>query len=114
MQLLICVLNCTECLDILLKRLLESGIQGATILESTGMARTIADPEDLPIFGTLRRLLDPSREQSRTLLIAARKDQTDLIRSVIKEVTGGLDRPDTGILIGLPIDFIEGVSLDNG
>ncbi len=110
MQLVICVINRTDLLDKLLKRLVEEGIRGATILESTGLARAIADPEDLPIFGLLRRIIDPEREHSRTILIVAEKEQVDVIRNVVNEVTGGLDQPDTGIMIGLPIDFFEGGS----
>jgi len=111
MQLVICVLNRTELLDTLLKRLVEEGIRGATILDSTGLLRALADPDDLPVFGVLRRIIDPEREHSRTILIAAEKKQVAVIRNVVNEVTGGLNQPDTGILIGLPIDFIEGVAL---
>ncbi|MBP7401719.1 MAG: hypothetical protein KBA30_03820 [Clostridia bacterium] len=111
MQLVICVLNRTELLDTLLKRLVEEGIRGATILDSTGLLRALADPDDLPVFGVLRRIIDPEREHSRTILIAAEKKQVAVIRDVVNEVTGGLNQPDTGILIGLPIDFIEGVAL---
>ena len=55
MKLLLIVLNKTEKLDELLEKMMDKGITGATIFNSTGMARELAKhSEDFPIFGTLR------------------------------------------------------------
>ena len=50
MQVVMLVLNKTECLEELLEALLENGIHGGTVLDSTGMMRVIDQSgDDLPM-----------------------------------------------------------------
>ena len=107
MQMLVLVLNKTEKMDDILKALLDIGIRGATILESTGMARAL-DRDELSIFGSLRMVVDKDRETSKTIFIAVQNSLVDQARETIDEAVGGLCRPDTGVLIGLPINFFDG------
>lgn len=109
MQIVFLVLNKVECLEELLVELTEAGIHGGTVIESTGMARILGDAEDLHIFGSLRKLLDPSRVESKTLFFVLREEQTPTLRRIVNQVTGGLDQPDTGILFGMPLSFVEGI-----
>lgn len=110
MQLLVLVLNKIELLEELLSQLSQGGIHGATILQSTGMATTLAhSEEDVPMFRTLSKILNPDREESRTVLMVLKKDQVDTAKKIINDVTGGISKPNTGILFALPIDFVEGM-----
>lgn len=107
MQLLILVLNKTECLDHLFKELLKIGIKGATVLESTGMARILND-DSMNIFGTIRLFIDENRESNRTIFMAVNDDLVPLVRQTINDAVCGLDQPDTGVLFGVPISFFDG------
>ena len=107
MQMLVLVLNKTEKLDDILKALLDIGVRGATIIDSTGMARAL-DRDELSIFGSLRMIVDKDRETNKTVFIAVQDSLVDLARETIDRVVGGLCRPDTGVLIGLPINFFDG------
>ena len=110
MQVVILVLNKTECLHPLLEALLESGIRGGTVLESTGMMRVIDNSgDDLPMFGALRQLFDPERRSSKTLIMVLDDPEVAVARQVIARVTGGLNHPDTGILFAMPALFVEGL-----
>ncbi|MCI8406049.1 MAG: hypothetical protein HFE43_03435 [Oscillospiraceae bacterium] len=109
MQIVFLVLNKVECLEELLVQLTEAGVHGGTVIESTGMARLLGDAEDLHIFGSLRKLLDPSRVESKTLFFVLREEQIPALRQVVNQVTGGLEKPDTGILFGMPVTFVEGI-----
>lgn len=110
MQVLTLVLNKTECLEELLEALLESGIHGATVLESTGMMRVLDQSgDDAPMLGALRQLFDPERRSSKTLVMVLEDAQVQTARRVIAKVTGGLDKPDTGILFATPALFVEGM-----
>lgn len=110
MQLLVLVLNKIELLEELLSQLSLGGIHGATILQSTGMATTLAhSEEDVPMFRTLSKILNPDREESRTVLMVLKKEQVDTAKKIINDVTGGISKPNTGILFALPIDFVEGM-----
>ena len=110
MQVFFLVLSKTECLEPLLERLLECGAHGATILESTGMMRVLDQRgDDAPMFGALRHLFDPERKSSKTLMMVVEDDQVKKLRDIVNDVTGGLDKPDTGVLFALPVLYVEGM-----
>jgi hypothetical protein len=102
MKLLVLVLNKTDILDDLLRDLLATGVRGATIIDSTGMARAI-DIGDVSICGSLRMVIAEDRQSSKTLLIAVQDSLVDQVRATIDNAVGGLSKPDTGVLFGLPI-----------
>ncbi|MDD3335328.1 MAG: hypothetical protein PHI98_07400 [Eubacteriales bacterium] len=109
MQVVTLVLNKTEYLEALLEALLDNGIRGCTVLDSTGMMRVLDQSgDDLPMFGAFRQLFDPERKSSKTLIMVLSDAEVETARKVIKQVTGGLDKPDTGILFSTPALFVEG------
>ena len=59
MELLVFVLNKPEYLDEILEALLRVDVRGATVLESTGMGRTLC--EKVPIFGGIRSIIQGCR-----------------------------------------------------
>ncbi len=107
MQLLVLILNKKECLEGLLDALIEAGVKGATVLESTGMARIVGE-DTRSMFGSIRMLIDPDLESNRTILMAVNESLIEKVRFTVNEVLGGLDKPDTGVLFGLPITFFDG------
>lgn len=110
MQLAALILNKTEYLEPLLEELLQAGIHGATVLDSTGMMRVLSkNSDDLPMFGALRQLFDPERTSSKTVLMVLEDEQVQVLRKAVKDVTGGLSQPDTGILFALPVLFVDGM-----
>ena len=111
MQLLILVLNRVELLDLILETLSEAGLRGGTILNSTGMARELSKDEDYPFFGSLRMILDPEREESKTIFMALKKEDVPVAKKAIRSVVGDFTKPDTGVMFTLPIDDIEGIGL---
>ena len=110
MQLLVLVLNKVEVLEELLAQMAAGGIAGATILNSTGMATTLMNSEeDVPLFGLLRKVLNPDRVESKTILTVLKDEQVPDARNIINHVVGGLDKPNTGILFSVPVGFVEGM-----
>ncbi|AUS98427.1 hypothetical protein CDQ84_03930 [Clostridium thermosuccinogenes] len=110
MQFLLIVLNKVELLDTLLEKLMEHGIRGATILNSTGMVRELAKcNEDFPIFGTLRYLVDLDRQESKTIFMVLKDEQVEEAKKVIREVLGDMSKPDTAVMFTLPVLSAEGV-----
>jgi hypothetical protein len=111
MQLFVFVLNRTEYLERLLEKFCESGLKGATVLESTGMARILLNSDDdVPMFAGLRALLNPERRQSKTIFMVLKDEQVDTARNIVNKVTGGLDAPDSGIMFALPLTMVEGLN----
>lgn len=116
MKLFVLVLNCTEKLDELMLAFAKEKICGATILDSTGMARELYNSkhqeEEISFFGSIRKYLnDDDSKKSKTILTIIREDQQDTIIKLTKEVAGDFARPDTGIMFILPLDFAEGKGL---
>lgn len=107
MQLLVLILNKPECLDNLFAELIKIGVKGATVVDSTGMARVLAD-QSYNLFGSIRMLMDPDLESNKTIFLAVNSDLVDKVRKTIADAVGGLDKPDTGVLFGLPITFFDG------
>ena len=108
-HLLVLVLNKTECLEELLEALYEQGHTGATILDSRGMAQSLSDHEDLPFLASLRLLLDPDHRENKTVFMVVEPSRIAEISAIVNRVTGGLDRPDTGILFTIPVQSVEGL-----
>lgn len=110
MKLMIYVMNDTNQLDPFLHRLKESGIRGATILNSTGMGRKLAENDDLgfDLFGSLRAFLDNPRAESRVILMALEDEQVAVVAGIIDKVAGDLSKPNTGIYFVLPIESVKG------
>ena len=103
------VLNKTDCLDAILLAFSENGVKGATIIESTGMAHSLCEEGELRFMASLRHILDPDREHSRTIFVVTEEDRLPLISKLVNEVTGGLDQPDTGIIFATPVIYTEGL-----
>jgi len=112
MQFLLIVLNKVEMLDPLLEKLMQHNVKGATILNSTGMIRELSKhSEDIPLFGALRFLIDPSRQESKTIFMVLRDEKVEEVKGVIREVIGDLSQPDTAVVFTLPVSSAEGVEL---
>lgn len=110
MQLLILILKKVELMEELIKELAEAGVKGGTILEGTGMARELANMEDLPIFGMLRRILaDEDKVISKVMMFVLKDEQVMTTRTTIKKVIGDLNVPNTGIMFSIPITYVEGL-----
>lgn len=109
MQVFIFVLNRTEHLEHLLQSFADSGITGATVLDSRGMARILHSEEEMPIFYGLRSLAAPEHRVSKTIFVVLPDEKVQLARDIVNRVTGGLENPDSGIMFAMPLTFVEGL-----
>ena len=112
MEMFVLVLNKVECLEPILEEMLKSGFSGGTILDSTGMLHVLDgdDNVDLPMYGLLRHFHSPERAKSKTLFTVIHEEQRAALLKIINRLTGGLDKPDTGIVFTLPVGYVEGIT----
>lgn len=111
MQVLIMVLNKTNYLEDIIKELNNCEIKGATIMDSTGMAKILTScGEELPMFGSLKMLLNEKRPFSKTIFTVLKDEQVKIAINAIKSVVGDLTKPGVGILFTLPVNHVEGIS----
>ena len=110
MKLCLIVLNKVEVLDKLLHGMIEKGITGATILNSTGMVKELANNiEDYPILGTISYLLNNNRKESKTIFTVIKDEQVETLKKILYETVGDLTKPDTAVFFILPVLSAEGV-----
>lgn len=109
MKLIVLILNKVDTLEFLLEDLSAAGVKGATILQSQGMAMTLAQIGSSLISSSIRALFSSDDLENRTILIVAKEEQVPVIRKIIYHSVGDLKDPNTGILFTVPVDFIDGL-----
>lgn len=109
MQVIFVVLNKTDCLDDLLARLKKAGVSGGTIIESTGMVKSLEASDESYLLGSLRLFLDNPLPDSKTIFFIVNDDQVELVRKTVDDALGGINNHDTGIMFGIPISFADGL-----
>jgi hypothetical protein len=90
----------------------DAGVQGVTILESTGVhrVRSRASQRDAPFMLGFSRLLRTDQVGHNTLF-AVVQDLTTVERVVAatEKVVGDLTQPNTGILYAIPVEAVWGI-----
>ncbi|OUP78791.1 hypothetical protein B5F09_01155 [Erysipelatoclostridium sp. An173] len=109
MQALFLVLHKVEKLDDLLCVLQDNGISGGTIIDSKGMLNTLKSNDSF-IIESLRIFLEDPRESSKTLFFILDKKDVEKARKVIDETLGGINNPNTGIMFGIDLTFVDGLN----
>ena len=110
MKALFLVLHKIEKLDDLLIALQNNGITGGTIIDSKGMINTLRNNDNF-IIESLRIFLEDPREASKTLFFILKKDDVVNARKIIDETLGGINNPNTGILFGIDLAFVDGLKI---
>lgn len=107
MQLLILILKKVELMNEVIKEVARCGATGGTVLEGTGIAKSLSNMEDLPIFGMLRKLTN-TYESSKLLLLVLRDEEVMSVRNAIRKVVD-LTIPNSGIMFSIPLTYVEGI-----
>lgn len=108
-NLLIIILDDLTRMSDLLEAFRRIGVPGVTILESAGAYRVESWLSRVGFSG-LDRLFETHEVRRRTLLAAVESD--DLLAQAVAEaerVVGGFDRPDSGLLLVLPVSEVKGL-----
>jgi nitrogen regulatory protein P-II 1 len=109
------VLHDIDRLDQILSAWENAGVDGITVMASTGLGRIrtkIALREDIPLIPSLNDLLEESYEEllNRTLFsIVDNEEIIDRIHKATEGVLGSLTKPRTGILAVIPIARVYGL-----
>jgi hypothetical protein len=114
MFLILFVLHDTEKLDSVLDAWEKAGASGVTVLPSIGFARykeKRALQEDFPLIPGLENIIESVQNQNRTLFtIVLTEGIKDEIISTTTKIIGDLNRPNTGILVVLPVSQAFGLN----
>lgn len=88
----------------------QVGVRGATILESTGMARQRGYlNDDLPLFPSISTLMKSTKDFNFTLFTLLDERLTpEALLAATESVIGDLSQPNTGVFFALPLSLVKG------
>ncbi|MCA9950241.1 MAG: hypothetical protein KDE48_11390 [Anaerolineales bacterium] len=91
----------------------DAGVQGITILESTGLGRIRRKNgyrDDLPLMPSIRNLLQTREEHHRTIFTLVKTEEmVDKIIDATQAIIGDLNEPNKGVIFVLPVMRIVGI-----
>ncbi len=105
MKLMYVILYFDDVLYHILEYFLQEGIDGATIIESSGMGQYISS---IPLFATFIGFMNEQRNHSKTIMALIPEDREQEIIQGIEEITGDLDKTDGAMIITLDAAFYKG------
>ena len=106
MQLVIMIIHDSDHMNSILVKMMEAGIKGGSLIDCEGALQAIgrASSDPPPVFGSLREYLNPESAAKNKLLLCAMEDEKVAVaKQIANEVTGGLSKPNTGVMFCLPL-----------
>ena len=115
-QMIIFVLNNLDKSADLLEAWEAAGARGITCIDTTGSGniRTSAEIANLPFYLSLKDILKSKQHHHCTFFTVV--DNDNLLEKLIQaaqDITGGLEKPNTGCLFTVPVSSVYGMSSDN-
>ena len=112
MQLVIMIMHDSDHMNSILVKMMEAGIKCGSLIDCEGALQAIgrASSDPPPVFGSLREYLNPESAAKNKLLLCAMEDKKVAVaKQIANEVTGGLSKPNTGVMFCLPLLSHEGL-----
>jgi len=105
MKLLYVVLYIEDFLYNILEFFIEMGIEGTTIIESSGMGEYISN---VPMFAEFIGFMKENKNRSKTLMTLVPEEKLDDIIDGIEDITGDLDKKQGAMIIVTDISYFKG------
>lgn len=108
MKLLVFILNKEEYLEEVLEAYVEAGVGGATLVDSEGMGRFLT--YEVPLFAGFKEFMKGNKPYNKTILSVIRDDRVlEKLKGLVDQIVGGLEKPGTGIMFTVPVDWAAGL-----
>jgi len=88
----------------------ENGIKGATVINSAGMAGTLASAEEEMSFSPFKMMFSSISEENKTILMVIDEEQIPIVQKIIVELVGDLSNPNTAFMFAVPTTFVDGIT----
>lgn len=105
MKLLYVILYLDEFLYHILEYFIQEGIDGATIIESSGMGSYISN---IPLFATFIGFFNERKNQSKTIMALVPEDREKELIEGIEKITGDLDKKEGAMIITTDVSIYRG------
>ena len=93
------------------------GVKGLLEEQVVDLSDTLRDNLDIEILkrtpasylGSLRAMMEPDREENRTVFMVLKDEDVERAVAAVEEVAGSFNTPNSGIAFTLPVDFVKGI-----
>lgn len=111
MEFLILILKKIELIDDVILKLQEAEVHHGTIIDAKSMTTALsAHWDDVPMFGLFRSAKNHEyNEDVKMMMFALKKEQVEVVKTVIEDVIGDMNQPGTAVMFTMPISFSEGI-----
>lgn len=111
MKILFLILNKTEKLEEILEGFVDSGVRGATIMDSQGMGSALAE-SNIPLFGGIMRSVMDNNRPYNKVIFALIKDPEVLEAAIksVEDILGDMSKPGVGLMFTLDVDRVIGIT----
>jgi len=102
------ILNKMDYLDDTLEALVKTGVRGATILDSKGLAGAVVQRqmESVPLFGAFKTILEGAHPYNNTIFTVISKDILEEVVKAVQKVLSSIKHPGAGFMFTMPVDNI--------
>jgi nitrogen regulatory protein PII len=108
MKLVVFILNREEVLEQVLEAFVEAGVPGATVLDSTGLGRTLAS--EVPLFADFQESMKGVKPANRVIFsLVGGEDTVRRLETLLEKACGDLSVPGNGLLFTVPVDYARGL-----
>jgi nitrogen regulatory protein PII len=108
MKLVVFILNREELLEQVLEAFVESGVPGATVLDSAGMGRMLTS--EVPLFADFQESMKGIKPANRVIFSLVSGEPTvRRLEKLLEAACGELSVPGNGLLFTLPVDYAKGL-----
>jgi PTS system nitrogen regulatory IIA component len=89
----------------ILEFLIQQGIEGATVIESSGMGRYISN---IPLFASFIGFMNEDKNRSRTIVALVPEDDVRHVIDGIEAITGDLDKKEGAMIFTIDVGYHRG------
>ena len=107
-KLLVCFVNKKMLLDQILAKLIELGVGGATVIDSTGIGRSKA--EDITLYEGFKDVLRGAQKNHYTILCVIKDKRTKKIAEGLTELYGDFKEKGIGFFFTVDVKDLWGIN----
>lgn len=110
MKALFIIVNHENHFNELLSEFKKADIHGGTILESQGLAQSMAEHNYDLGFSYFRMMLNQGRPFNKTIFLILSDEKIEIAKECVRNSVGNLNQENIGIMFTMPISDFEGLT----
>lgn len=111
MQLLVFISSDADVVSQIICKAMDMGLSGFTTVDCEGAFQAISHSniEPPPSFGSLRQFFNKGNQHGKIMISVMPEEKIAVAKELINDVTGGLDKSNTGVVFTVDLSSAEGM-----